>query len=115
MFANRTFEALAHERRREVLSALREHQQMSAGQIAEHLGVPRPTLSGHLNVLKSADLIVGERDRTTIWYRLNLSVMEETAHLIFSLLTSQNTTFKIRTAVRANLADHHHTRMKKAL
>ncbi|MFI6393151.1 metalloregulator ArsR/SmtB family transcription factor [Nonomuraea sp. NPDC050547] len=115
MLANRTFEALAHARRREVLSVLRDHQRMSAGQLAEHLGVPRPTLSGHLNVLKGAELIVGERDGTTIWYRLNLSVMEETAHLVLSLLTRENTALKIRAAVLADLTDNHHVRMRKAV
>ncbi|MEV4567362.1 metalloregulator ArsR/SmtB family transcription factor [Nonomuraea sp. NPDC049419] len=86
---NHTFEALAHVRRREVLRILRKHDRLSAGQIAERLAIPRPTLSGHLNILKGADLIIGEREGTTIWYRLNLTVMEEALGLALSLLSRQ--------------------------
>ncbi|MFD2349208.1 helix-turn-helix domain-containing protein [Nonomuraea ferruginea] len=35
-----------------MLRILRKHDRLSAGQLAEQLAVPRPTLSGHLNVLK---------------------------------------------------------------
>ncbi len=87
MLVNRAFEALAHVRRREVLRILRKHDRLSAGQLAEQLAVPRPTLSGHLNVLKGADLIIGDREGTTIWYRLNMTVMEETVELVLSLLS----------------------------
>lgn len=86
MMTDRTFEALAYHRRRNILRILREHDQLSAGEIAEQLAVARPTLSGHLNVLKDAGLIVGERDGTTIWYRLNTSVMEDVLCLVFSLI-----------------------------
>lgn len=89
MITGRTFEALAHERRRQVLRLLRVHDQLSAGEIAEYLSIARPTLSGHLNVLKEADLIVGERDGTTIWYRLNTSVMEDVLCLVFSLMSQE--------------------------
>ncbi|MET8863595.1 metalloregulator ArsR/SmtB family transcription factor [Nonomuraea sp. NPDC004580] len=89
MPVNHTFEALAHVRRREVLRILRKHDRLSAGQIAERLAIPRPTLSGHLNILKGADLIIGEREGTTIWYRLNLTVMEEALGLALSLLSRQ--------------------------
>ncbi|MEV4805047.1 metalloregulator ArsR/SmtB family transcription factor [Nonomuraea sp. NPDC049421] len=89
MPVNHTFEALAHVRRREVLRILRKHDRLSAGEIAERLAIPRPTLSGHLNILKGADLIIGEREGTTIWYRLNLTVMEEALGLALSLLSRQ--------------------------
>ncbi|GAA3122900.1 hypothetical protein GCM10020001_049350 [Nonomuraea salmonea] len=46
-------------------------------------------MSGHLNILKGADLIIGEREGTTIWYRLNLTVMEEALGLALSLLSRQ--------------------------
>lgn len=90
MITGRTFEALAHARRRDILRILRERDQLSAGEIAEHLAVARPTLSGHLNTLKDADLIVGERDGTTIWYRLNASVMEDVLCLVFDLMSKED-------------------------
>jgi DNA-binding transcriptional ArsR family regulator len=73
---NEVFEALAHPVRREILKLLRKRA-MSAGELAEHFTIAKPTLSGHFTVLKSADLVTTERQGTTIIYRLNMSVMEE--------------------------------------
>ncbi len=73
---NEVFEALAHPVRREILKLLRKRA-MSAGELAEHFTIAKPTLSGHFTVLKNADLVSTERQGTTIIYRLNLSVMEE--------------------------------------
>lgn len=70
------FEALAHPARREILRLLRKRA-MSAGELAEHFEIAKPTLSGHFTVLKNADLVTTERKGTTIIYQLNLSVMEE--------------------------------------
>jgi DNA-binding transcriptional ArsR family regulator len=70
------FEALAHPVRREILKLLRKRA-MSAGELAEHFTIAKPTLSGHFTVLKNADLVTTERQGTTIIYRLNMSVMEE--------------------------------------
>ena len=73
---NEVFEALAHPVRREILRLLRKRA-MSAGELAEHFSIAKPTLSGHFSVLKNADLVTTERNGTTIIYRLNMSVMEE--------------------------------------
>ena len=70
------FEALAHPIRREILTLLRKRA-MSAGELAEHFTIAKPSLSGHFTVLKNADLVTTERKGTTIIYRLNMSVMEE--------------------------------------
>ncbi|MFM9865881.1 MAG: autorepressor SdpR family transcription factor [Micropepsaceae bacterium] len=73
---NEVFEALAHPVRREILKLLRKRA-MSAGELAEHFTIAKPTLSGHFTVLKNAGLVTTERQGTTIIYRLNMSVMEE--------------------------------------
>ena len=73
---NDVFEALAHPIRRDILKLLRKRP-MSAGELAEHFTIAKPTLSGHFTVLKNADLVTTERNGTTIIYRLNMSVMEE--------------------------------------
>lgn len=70
------FDALAHPVRREILHLLRK-KAMSAGEIAEHFTLSKPTLSGHFTVLKAADLVTTERQGTTIIYRLNMSALEE--------------------------------------
>lgn len=81
---NEVFEALAHPVRREILKLLRKRP-MSAGELAEHFTIAKPTLSGHFAVLKNADLVTTERQGTTIIYQLNLSVMEEALAAFMSL------------------------------
>ena len=70
------YAALSSPVRRQVLSLLRERA-MSAGELADQVAVSKPTLSGHLKVLKAADLVTVERKGATLLYRINLSVAEE--------------------------------------
>jgi DNA-binding transcriptional ArsR family regulator len=81
---NEVFEALAHPVRRDILKLLRKRP-MSAGDIAAHFTIAKPTLSGHFAVLKSADLVTTERQGTTIIYQLNTSVMEDTLAAFMAL------------------------------
>lgn len=70
------YKALADPTRRRILQLLRERE-MSAGEIAEHFDLAKPTLSGHFAVLREAKLVTPEKTGTTIIYRLNVSVLEE--------------------------------------
>jgi ArsR family transcriptional regulator, repressor of sdpIR and other operons len=70
------YKALADPTRRRILQLLRERE-MSAGEIAEHFHLAKPTLSGHFAVLREAKLVSPEKTGTTIIYRLNVSVLEE--------------------------------------
>ncbi len=85
---NEVFEALAHPVRREILKLLRKRA-MSAGELAEHFTIAKPTLSGHFTVLKNAGLVTTERQGTTIIYRLNMSVMEEALAAFMALAGSK--------------------------
>jgi len=76
------YKALADPTRRRILELLRERE-MSAGEIAEHFKVSKPTLSGHFNVLRAAGLVEAERSGTTITYRLNITVLEEALMALF--------------------------------
>lgn len=73
---NKVFKALADPTRRKILELLRRRD-MSAGEIAEHFNISKPTLSRHFSVLKEADLIQGDKEGVTITYSLNMSVLEE--------------------------------------
>jgi DNA-binding transcriptional ArsR family regulator len=73
---NRVFKALADPTRRRVLQLLRERP-MSAGDLAEHFAVSKPTMSAHFSVLQEAGLIEAEKTGRTILYRLKMSVLEE--------------------------------------
>jgi DNA-binding transcriptional ArsR family regulator len=50
---------------------------MTAGELAAQFDQSWPTMSGHFQVLREADLISADRSGTTITYHLNLSVLEE--------------------------------------
>lgn len=73
---NDIIKALAHPARREIIASLRERAH-SAGELAERTGLNKPTLSGHLNVLKSVGLVSVERRSQTLIYRVNVSVLED--------------------------------------
>lgn len=58
---------------------------MTAGEIAEHFNITKPSISHHLDLLKQAKLIVGEKDGQFITYSLNTTVFEELVKWIFDL------------------------------
>ena len=62
--------------RRKVLKLLRVRA-MTAGEIADNVNVSKPTLSGHLNILKAAGLVTVEREGAYLRYHMNLSVAED--------------------------------------
>ena len=71
-----TFKALSDPVRREILMMLRDGKK-TAGEIAAHFQMTGATVSYHLSQLKKAELILGERQKNFIYYRLNTSVFEE--------------------------------------
>ncbi|HEX7271831.1 MAG TPA: metalloregulator ArsR/SmtB family transcription factor [Casimicrobiaceae bacterium] len=69
--------ALAQETRLEVYRLLVEHapEGLPAGQIAERLEVPAPSLSFHLKELWRAGLIAPRQDGRFVWYSADLTAM----------------------------------------
>lgn len=76
MGINAVFEALSHPVRREILQLLRQGP-MSAGALAGHFTLSKPTLSVHFAKLKEAELVAVERQGTSLIYHLNMSILEE--------------------------------------
>ena len=70
------FKALADPTRRRILELLRERER-SAGELASHFDLAKPTLSGHFAVLREAGLVETQKIGTSLIYRLNVSVLEE--------------------------------------
>lgn len=79
------FHALASPVRRKIIQMLK-HSDMTAGEIATHFDISKPTLSGHLNTLKQAGLVIAEKEKTTITYKINTSVTEELLVELMALL-----------------------------
>lgn len=82
------FKALADPTRRQVLQMLREGPK-SAGELAEHFPVSKPTMSAHFAVLREAGLVDSAKQGKTVIYRLRMSVLEE-ALMEFSRLLGLN-------------------------
>ncbi len=73
---DRIYKALSDPTRREIIRLLRQRE-MTAGEIAGHFTLSKPTLTGHFAVLREAGLIQGEKAGTSITYLLQLSVLED--------------------------------------
>lgn len=76
MGSNSAFRALADPTRRNILALLR-HGEKTAGELAEHFDMTKPSMSYHFSVLKEADLITMRREGQQIWYGLNTTVVQD--------------------------------------
>ncbi len=84
MHLNDAFKALADPTRREILRLLRGGEK-TAGELAEHFDMSRPSVSHHFAVLRQADLIASRREGQQIYYYLNTTVLEDVLALIWGL------------------------------
>jgi DNA-binding transcriptional ArsR family regulator len=73
---NLVFKALSDPTRRRILQLLRGRP-MTAGELAEHFAIAKPTLSAHFAVLREADLVEAEKAGTSVTYSLKVSVLED--------------------------------------
>lgn len=72
-----TWKALSDPVRREILAMLRDGGKHSAGEISSCFDLSNATVSYHLAILKSTDLIREEKVKNYIYYELNTSVLDE--------------------------------------
>jgi ArsR family transcriptional regulator len=80
---DRVFKALADPNRRKILELLKE-KDMTVGEISRYFNFTGATLSHHLDSLKTARLVVSEREGQFIRYSLNTSVFEEVVKMLLS-------------------------------
>jgi len=79
------FKALAHPSRLEVFFTLvRAKREMAVGEIQEKVGIPGPTLSHHLDLLRRAGLVETRKEERFIYY----SVRRDTVSTLCRLLTA---------------------------
>jgi DNA-binding transcriptional ArsR family regulator len=84
MALSETMKALSDPVRREILEMLKSGRR-SAGDIASRFSLTGATVSYHLSQLKKADLILENKEKSFIFYELNLSVFEELLSWIYGL------------------------------
>jgi DNA-binding transcriptional ArsR family regulator len=71
------FEIIAEPNRRAILSLLVSSQQQSVGEIERRLGMPQPTVSKHLRVLREAGFVESMVDAQRRLYRLKPEPFQE--------------------------------------
>ena len=77
MSLGQTFKTLSDPLRREILTLVKKHYRMSAGEIAEALGVSPQSLSYHLKLLKESGLLIESKEKNFVYYELNASLFDE--------------------------------------
>jgi ArsR family transcriptional regulator len=73
---NTLFKALNDPTRRDILELLRK-KDMSAGEIADHFNISKPSISHHLDLLKQAGLVDSVKEGQFIMYSLNTTIFDE--------------------------------------
>lgn len=70
------FKALSDPTRRHILKVLQEGD-LSAGELADHFEMSKPSVSHHLNLLKQADFVQSTRDGQRQIYSINTTVLQD--------------------------------------
>ncbi len=81
---NLVYKALADPTRRDILNLLKS-KDLTAGEIADHFRISKPSISHHLNLLKQAELVQAEKQGQYIYYSINTTVLQEVLSWVLSL------------------------------
>lgn len=73
---DKLFKALNDQTRRDILELLKKGD-MTAGEIADHFHISKPSISHHLDILKQAELVDADKQGQYIYYSLNTTVVDE--------------------------------------
>jgi ArsR family transcriptional regulator len=73
---NALFKALNDQTRREIVELLKV-KDMTAGEIADHFDISKPSISHHLDLLRQADIVSSIKEGQFIYYSLNATVLDE--------------------------------------
>lgn len=83
------FKALGDPTRRQILELLKADD-LTAGAIAEHFTMSKPSVSYHLDILQQADMVLRQRKGQYIVYSLNTSVLDELVAWLIALQENEN-------------------------
>ena len=86
---NDIWEAVANKSRRQILSMLKK-KSMTAGEIAEHFSMSKPSISHHLSILLSAGFITVEKEGQNRIYSVNMTVAQELIELVAKMTEKEN-------------------------
>jgi len=83
------FKALNDPTRRAILDMLKS-QDWTAGEIGDAFDMSGPSISHHLNILKTAGLVDDTRHGRYIRYELNTTVLEEAMQWLMTLINDDS-------------------------
>ena len=84
--ASEIFKALSHPIRLKIVCGLIQKKECNVTKMVQHLNMPQPNVSQHINILKNADIIEGYRKGNEICYR----VINKTVGKIIEYLEIEN-------------------------
>lgn len=87
---NDLFKALSDPSRRRIIQLLKNGD-LSAGAIAQHFNMTKPSISHHLNLLKQAGLVVSEKQGQNVIYSLNATTLQDALAFFFDLINKEDT------------------------
>ena len=79
---------LADAKRILILYALAENS-LNVSELAEHLGMPQPTASRHLKMLRERNLVASRREGTSVYYELTDTRVIEALDILRAVLADQ--------------------------
>ena len=88
-----TFKALSDPNRRKILHLLKQGD-LTAGELAEHFEISKPSLSHHLSTLKQAGLVSDERQGQNIIYSLESTVFQDIIAWLMEYTADESTSPK---------------------
>lgn len=97
---NNVFKALNDQTRREILELLKE-KDMTAGEIADHFDISKPSISHHLDILKQAELVEALKQGQFITYSLNTTVVDEIMKWVLQLQPKKNYKLNVHRAKKS--------------
>lgn len=75
--------ALCDSTRQKIMEMLRERE-MCVGEIADAFRLSQPTISHHLNILKSADVVKSRKEGKLVYYSLNQDNIQECCGMLMA-------------------------------
>ena len=79
---NDLFKALSDPSRRKIIQLLKEGD-LTAGEIANHFDMAKPSISHHLNLLKQANLVLSQKQGQNVIYSLNTTTLQDALSFFF--------------------------------
>lgn len=82
------FKALDDDSRRKILELLKDGD-LTAGEIAEHFKMTKPSISYHLELLRRGELVISTKKGQFVYYSLNTNVLDKVVRWLFKITKSK--------------------------